>query len=189
MRTWMIVVLALAVAGCAPDVREEARGRSAQEAAASASAPSPRDAPTATTVTADRERTARLFLRFARGEATSPPIDTPVNLYLGGRLTEVLSNHDAGRREEWRTCPDGGPYAGALCPFSAVDLLSGYDGRIVVTRHPPSHPCAHPAHGPSGRSVTLTPSGPRTCVDYWAVQLWVNDVGQVTDVNVVLAEP
>lgn len=37
--------------------------------------------------------------------------------------------------------------------------------------------------------MTLTPDEPLGCTDYWAVQLFVNDVGQVVAVNTVLAEP
>jgi PASTA domain-containing protein len=136
-------------------------------------------------------RIAHLFLRFAQGTSGYPPADTPIDLYLGGRRLETIPASRLGDAAAWRTCPEGGTYAGATCPFSAVDALRSYPGTLAITTAAPTHPCAHPTRisGMAGRSVTLTPREPQDCTSYFAVQLFSNEVGQVTAVNLVLAEP
>ena len=137
---------------------------------------------------ADLERVARAFLRFARG-GVGPPVDTPVELYLGGRFVRMLPNAEAGDRAAWAVCPEGASYAGRTCPFSAVDRLADTP-RVAVSFEQPRHPCAHPPRMPgAGGRVTLEPDASLTCVDWFAVQLLVNDVGQVTSVDLVHAEP
>jgi hypothetical protein len=37
--------------------------------------------------------------------------------------------------------------------------------------------------------VTLAPDEDLDCTSYWAIQLFVNDVGQIVAANVVWAEP
>ncbi|MDN4172335.1 PASTA domain-containing protein [Nocardioides sp. SOB77] len=138
----------------------------------------------------DLDRVARAFLRFARGEGT-PPVDTPVDLYLGGRFVETLASAETGDRAAWEVCPEGGSYAGATCPFSALELL-GETPRVAVTSPRPEHPCAHPSPLPgaaAGRSVILQPDEALACPSWFAVQLRVNEVGQVTAVDLVRSEP
>lgn len=138
----------------------------------------------------DLDRVASAFVRFATGRNAYPPADTPITLYLGGRPVTTLAGRDVGDRTAWRICPEGGSYAGALCPFSALDLLVEHEGELAVTTERLEHPCAHPTRPRVvGHSVTLTPREPQTCVSYFAVELHVNDVGQVTDVDLVMAEP
>ncbi|MBC9732447.1 PASTA domain-containing protein [Nocardioides marmotae] len=139
---------------------------------------------------AELDRVARLFLRFARGEGP-PPVDTPVDLYLGGRFVETVPTTDTLDRAAWEVCPEGGSYAGATCPFSVLEPLAG-SPRVAVTSRDPQHPCAHPSPLPGaveGRSVTLQPDEALACPSWFAVQLLVNDVGQVTAVNLVHSEP
>ncbi|WP_435747393.1 hypothetical protein [Nocardioides sp. SYSU DS0663] len=135
---------------------------------------------------AQLDRVARLFVRFARGHGT-PPVDTPVRLHLGGHHVRTLATEAAGDRSAWRTCPEQGSYAGHSCPLAAVDVLAGHPGPLAVTSRPPEHPCAHPAPLPG--AATIQADEQMTCVDYFAVRLLVNDVGQVTAVDLVLAEP
>lgn len=79
------------------------------------------------------------------------------------------------------------------CPYSALRLIAGSAHGVVVTSAAPSHPCMHapppPARLSVYRAVTVTGRGSPTCVDYFAVQLFVNDVGQVAAVNLVMSEP
>jgi hypothetical protein len=138
-----------------------------------------------------RDRAARAFLRFAR-HGGHPPIDTPVRLYLGGWLIDTLPASRAADPRAWRVCPEAGAYAARTCPLSAVDALRDHIGPVAVTSRLPLHPCVHRGSIPGAtadRAVTLTPDETLTCVDYVAVQLMVNDVGQVTAVNLVLSEP
>lgn len=132
------------------------------------------------------------FAAFARGETATPPADTPVTLFLGGVRRGVAV--EPTDRSSWRLCPPAGSYAGRVCPFSAVEVISDWPGPLAITGAPPDHVCAHPApfdarrHGGSA-AVTLTPDEELGCSSYWAVQLAVNDVGQVVASNLVLAEP
>ena len=133
------------------------------------------------------------FLAFARGELETPPVDTPVDLYVGRIFVEAISSEQAGDRLAYRVCGPEGGYAGRTCPFSAVDVLAGYDGEVTATTNPPSHPCLHPARMPDElvayRTLVLTATAPLTCVDYFAVELSVNDVDQIVAVDLLLTEP
>lgn len=136
------------------------------------------------------QRVADAFLRFATGESDHPPADTPIDLRLGGHLVTTLATSETADRRAWRICPEGGSYAGWLCPFSAVELLDAHRRAVVATVQQPQHPCAHPARPPAvDRTVTLTPREPQSCTSYFGVQLHVNEVGQVTAVDLVMAEP
>lgn len=138
----------------------------------------------------DLDRAASAFLRFATGRTAYPPADTPITLYLGGSPVTTLAGRDVGDHAAWRICPEGGSYAGALCPFSALDVLAEHEGELAVTAERPEHPCAHPTRPRVvAHSVTLTPREPQSCTSYFGVQLHVNDVGQVTGVDLVMAEP
>lgn len=137
-------------------------------------------------------RTGGQFAAFARDGTAGLPADTPIALYLGGVRRGV-----AGRpadRTSWRICPPGSSYAGRVCPFSALDVVSDWPGPLAITGRPPAHPCAHPTPFDARRAggavaVTLTPDEELDCTSYWAVQLAVNDVGQIVAANLVLAEP
>jgi hypothetical protein len=137
---------------------------------------------------------AELFARFARGERPphGPPVDTPVDLYLGNRYLATLPAARARDPEAWEGCLEGG-YAGRTCPFSWTRPIADYAGRLAITSAAPEHPCAHPGPLPAEleayHAVTLTPDESLDCTSYWAVQLFVNDVGQVVAANLVWAEP
>jgi hypothetical protein len=122
------------------------------------------------------------------------PADTPIDLYVGGVLAKTIPSEQQGDQSAWQGCPDGGDhYAARDCPISALAPLSDWAGRIAITSEAPSHPCAHPAKLPSSLlaygDVTLTPDAGLDCTSYFAVQLFVNDVGQIVAANVVWAEP
>jgi len=133
------------------------------------------------------------FLAFAHGELDIPPVDTPVDLYVGRRFVQTISSEQAGDRLAYRVCGPEGGYAGRTCPFSAVDVLAGYDGEVTVTTNPPSHPCLHLARVPEElvayRTLVLTATAPLSCVEYFAVELFVNDAGQIVAVGLLHTEP
>jgi hypothetical protein len=137
---------------------------------------------------------AEAFVRFARGEADSPPADTPIELLVAGRVAKTIGGAEVLDPANWRICGEFELYAGRTCPFSALDLVASSSRGVVVTSAAPSHPCMHAPPPPSRltnayRTVTVTGRGSPTCVDYFAVQLFVNDVGQVVAVNLVMSEP
>lgn len=133
------------------------------------------------------DRLARHFVAFARGEQDHPPTDTPVTLYLGGRQVATVMPDDP--RATWQVCPPEGGYAGFVCPFSALEQVARAE-QLAVTSRPPEHPCAHPRElGGAPYSVTITPDESLACPSYWGVQLIVNQVNQLTGVNLVRSEP
>lgn len=136
---------------------------------------------------------AQRFLNFAKGQLDGIPADTPVDMYLGGVLAKTISSEEQPQRAAWQACPEGGGYAGRVCPVSALALLAEHRGRIVFTASEPSHPCAHPTAPPESlqayQTVTLTPAEDQDCSSYFGVQLFVNDMSQIVAVNVVMSEP
>lgn len=138
-------------------------------------------------------RVAEGFLRFARDAIGSPPSDTPVELLLGHRPVATISGAEVLDPASWRVCTSFGGYAGRVCPFSAVEVLADHPGTVVTTSAKPRHSCLHadppPRRLAAYRSVVLTGAEEMSCMDYFAVQLFVNDVGQVIAVDLVLTEP
>ena len=106
---------------------------------------------------------------------------------------QTITSEQAGDRLAYRVCGPKGGYAGRTCPFWAVDVLAGYAGEVTVTTNPPSHPCLHLARVPEElvayRTVVLTATTSLSCVEYFAAELSVNDVGQIVAVDLILAEP
>ena len=137
-------------------------------------------------------RSGGKFAAFARGDLAGLPADTPITLFLGGVRRGVTQ--EPTDRSSWRLCPPANSYAGRVCPFSAVEVISDWPGPLAITSDPPTHTCAHPATFEARSvggvaTVTLTPDEELDCSSYWAVQLAVNDMGQVVASNLVLAEP
>jgi hypothetical protein len=96
-------------------------------------------------------------------------------------------------RTQWETCPGGVGYAARSCPISPLTPFEFYPGPIAATSQAPAHVCVPawdlPERLDGYRTVTLTPDEGRDCTSYFAVQLFVNDVGQIVAVNLVLSEP
>ena len=141
---------------------------------------------------ADLAAVGERFVRFAREPGADAPAETAVKLYLGGRLLHTIPAARAQMRPSYGwLCPGRRGYAGWTCPFSAVTMLVRYPGPIAVTSQPPSGPClAGTTIGQSrDRAVILTPDESRTCLDYFAVELRVDDRGQVTAVNLIVPGP
>lgn len=144
--------------------------------------------------TADLQRVATAFVRFSRGKSPSPPADTPVILLVGGVRTKVIAGEAQLMPRAWASCPAGGYYAGRTCPISPLRTMADHVGPLAFLAQRPEHSCAHPRPvTPEGvgatQSVTITPDELLDCTSFWAVELLVNDVGQVVAVNTVWAEP
>jgi hypothetical protein len=143
---------------------------------------------------ADLQRVATAFVRFARGVNAAPPADTPITLFLGGWRTKVIDGEAQLTRRPWASCPAGGSYAGRTCPISPTRAIVDHYGPLALLDQLPAHSCTHPRAVTPGEvgathSVTITPDEGLDCTSWWAVELFVNDVGQVVAVNTVLAEP
>ena len=135
---------------------------------------------------------AKEFVGFARGDRPSVPLSPQVALLLGNRQLGTISDNAVDDDEAWEVCPEVGYYAARTCPFSALQPFRQAPGRVALSSEAPSHPCADtaglPARFRTMESVTLTPDIERTCAEYVAVQLFVED-GLIVAVNVVWAEP
>lgn len=143
---------------------------------------------------ADLQRVATAFVRFAQGKNPAPPADTPITLLLGGGQTKVLPGDVQTTLRAWGSCPAGGYYACRTCPLNPVRAIAEHVGPLAFLATTPPHSCAHPrpvtpADLGATLSVTITPDESLDCTSFWAVELLVNDVGQVVAVNTVWAEP
>lgn len=139
-------------------------------------------------------RVAEKFLAFARGhDADAVPLAGQVTLLLGNQPVATIRGAVAQRRATWAVCPGEGIYTARTCPFSAVrPFRTSYLGPIAITSAAPSDPCTHPPPVPprlrSLDFVTLTPDEPRSCFDYFAVQLFMEG-GRIVAANLIWAEP
>lgn len=136
---------------------------------------------------------ARQFLALATGKGDSLPVDTPVTLFLGGKKVGSIESEAVTQRRAWKMCPPSGQYAGAMCPFSALDVLRNAAQRgqhIARTTKPQAPPCVHwsVARETGGtHHVSLTVGD--TCADWAAVTLYLNDVAQLVAVDLTMSEP
>jgi hypothetical protein len=144
--------------------------------------------------TTDLQRVATAFVRFARGKSPSPPVDTPVILLVGGVRTKVIPGEAQLMPRAWASCPAGGHYAGRTCQINPIRAIVDHSGPLAFLAQLPTHSCAHPRPVTPGEvgatyAVAITPDELLDCTSFWAVELLVNDVGQVVAVNTVWAEP
>jgi hypothetical protein len=139
-------------------------------------------------LTEDDRRVAKLFHRFADDASPRGPFDTPVSLGLANRFVRTITepnNYDA-----WTL--DLAGYADRVGQISALRLLRENAGNLRISNNlrareicgaetvqPP------PSLTGGGRLVSIQPRD-RNCMDWWSVDLFVNDVGQVVGVNVTL---
>jgi hypothetical protein len=139
-------------------------------------------------------RLGRQFVGFARGRpGVRVPVASSVALYLGGHLVHTIPAARAVHPWSYGwLCSFPGGYAGRTCPFSSTKSLAEYPGDVAVTAAPPQHTCMHsPTLADAGRPrlVTLTPDEPRSCTDYFAVELELDASGRLITVNLVWSEP
>ena len=135
----------------------------------------------------------RAFVAFARGgDPDEHLLANTVDLYLGGTLLHSIPPQRAVHRLSYGwLCPNYGYYSARTCPFSAVRAIATFPGPMAVTGEPPGTPCGGGRflHGRFERTVTLTPDEGRSCVDYFAVELALDEDGRLEAVNLVWSEP
>lgn len=132
------------------------------------------------------------FSRFADHQVTFGSFDTPIALGLGDTLVKTVSPAKSRTADAWVLDTTG--YAEREGSVSALDLVRNNLGNLRVTSGP--HPtCVGPtAEVPrslsnGGSLVSIQPRRYSTCIDWWSVDLFVNDVGQIVGVNVSLGSP
>jgi hypothetical protein len=135
----------------------------------------------------DPDRVAARFLAFARGESDSLPVDTPVRLYLGGDYIKTIQASEVSDPDAWTVCPR---FMSMPCQISALATARGFGQQVALTDFLPTG-CLNPrsAKPPTdtggSQMVVLGLPEPATCKDDFLVQVWSNDVGQITAVNLL----
>lgn len=132
------------------------------------------------------QRVSDLFVDFALAGERTPPVDTPVDLYLGNVLVKTISSSDSRDPRAYDLCESDGERACTTSAVSAVRAagpggtrLGGSGGECLVRRGD-----ALSLGGPP--RVTIRPAAGVSCEDDFAVQLFISDVGQMTAVNLLL---
>lgn len=132
---------------------------------------------------------ADAFYDFAIGKNDFPPIAPRVSLGLGDDVIQQIDETDAYDRASWQL---PGPYAGATGPFSALDYLvdSGGSYRVDLGYRSDCDDSIPPPRGlKTSRILSVQPRSFDDCLQWWRIDLFVNDVGQITAVMLTLREP
>ena len=137
------------------------------------------------------EDLAHQFDAFARGHGDLPPIGDEVDLYVGNAFTGFVTKDSATDRKAWATCTEIGTYAGRDCPFSPLEVLRDRGGSVAVVDNPDTTCLATFLHAEpriGSDSVAIVPTRtPPGCVGQFAVQLFVNDDGELIAVDLLLS--
>lgn len=126
---------------------------------------------------------AALLYAFSRDpQAATPPWAPRVTvLGVGGRARTTLARGQVVDVDRWR-------FAEPYDYLSVLDALADSDGRYRVDLGPHPH-CAGPARPAprvfdGRRQISITPRGPLdSCLDWWSIDLFVDDVGQIEGVS------
>lgn len=146
----------------------------------------PERSPEDTVTEADLALTDRLRA-FARGASEDLTFADDVVISLGVDHEQTLGDpYDVDlwmiEVDEWNG------YAG---PFDVLGPLRGEVGITVSTIGPVAHCAGPPLEIPwdSSRQLTLTPAGASSCLEWYAVSVFLNDAGEVNRVMLDLWEP
>ncbi|CUR60728.1 hypothetical protein NOCA280119 [metagenome] len=133
------------------------------------------------------------FLRFARGGA--PPAWAPeVQQLLGYTPWDTVSAARADDPAAWSFCSGVAPEDCTVSPL----VVAGGDAEVEtgefsdVTRWPGDQVCELIDRGglprglPVEQQIVLYPAELTSCDDDWSVWLWVDDVGRITAVNLLV---
>jgi len=151
----------------------------------------------AAAVTGRDRAVAEAFYKFAQSPSGGGPMDTPVQVGLGDSIRKQIPN-GAGPGETqdphaWVLRMRY--YAARTGPVSPLELLRQSKGDYVLSvgPHPPclGLEVTPPEELRGSRQISIQPNPADidTCLDWWSVDLFVNDVGQVVGVTVTLSEP
>lgn len=131
------------------------------------------------------------FYEFAQSAGRDPaPLAPGVSLGLGADVIRWVKGDDIVDPQSWRL---PGPFAGSAGPFSALDVVAGSNGSYRLSVGPHAR-CAGPPIDPppalrSLRQLSIQPRSPDSCLQWWSVDLFINDVGQIQAATLDLWEP
>ena len=120
---------------------------------------------------------------FARGEDTDLPLADEVTISLGVTHEASLSENDwTIDIEEWN---------GYVGPFDVLGPLRNEAGITTTTIGPVDHCAGPPLDIPweSVRQLTIQPAGITSCLEWYAVSVFLNDAGEINRVMLDLWEP
>lgn len=143
--------------------------------------------------TEGERRVADRLLAFARSPEASNfarlPLSDEVGLALGPDLVEQTMSDRLADPTAW-SLP--GPFRAHTGPFSAIELLARAD-EPHVTAGPHAHCAAPPVPAPEEVSdlsrVSLQPAHPQSCLEWWTVDLFLTDAGEIAAISLDVWEP
>lgn len=199
----LVVSVATAVSGCtAPSVPAVAVDPAPTVAVAATTPPTPREPRTSSPpATAPDLAVARAFVAFAAepraGSATGVPWAPQVWFGLGENLFRSLARRDAVEASSWALDLDA---YGRTGPIDVLQVLRahlrahGTEGlQVSVGTHPrcAAAAAAVPRALRHSRRIAIrpTPASAGSCLNWFAVDLYVDDAGQVQGVTLDLWEP
>jgi hypothetical protein len=113
-----------------------------------------------------------------------------VALGLGDELKLTRSPDELADPANWRI--DAEDFRARVGPFSALELLVDA-GDVTTLIGPHDHCAAPPISIPDGlddaRHLSIEPLGTSSCLDWWAVDLFLDDAGDVVAISLDLWEP
>lgn len=118
----------------------------------------------------------------------TPP--NPVVLGLGEAVQKTVPGDELPDPDVWVFDE---PFAGRTPPFSALDTLRRADGDYTIRVGPHPHCAGTPIEPPAAlaglRQISIQPTDVATCIDWFAVDLFVDDQGHLRGVVLDLWEP
>ena len=124
---------------------------------------------------------------LARGEANEVPFADDVTISLGTDHETVLSAPEDGNG--WTI--DVSEWNGYSGPFDVLGPLPDESGITTTSVGPQAHCAGPPLDIPwdASRQLTIQPAGISSCLEWYAVSLFLNDAGEIERVMLDLWEP
>jgi hypothetical protein len=134
-------------------------------------------------------RMAQRFVSFARGQSRIGPFDTPIGLGVGGSFVKWVE--PTSPATAWELAPPTA--SGVSGTVSALRFLSQYDGDLGILDVADTVCGTRPATGlgkiTGGGEVSIQPIDAQSCLQWFSVDLYMNDVDQVVGVNLRIGSP
>ena len=150
---------------------------------------------TARAAATDADRaTASALIAFAADPSSASfdalPLAPMVSLGLGDTIRDTVDRAALDDPARWVLTAEA--FRAHTGPFSALRLLAGADD-VQVLAGPHPHCASPPVPAPSGfetlRRVSIQPVSTSSCLDWWTVDLYLDDGGDIAAVTLDLWEP
>lgn len=146
------------------------------------------DGPDPTPTVADEAMVAA-FVAFAGGGAVADvPFAATVSVGLADEIVRSVPASDLGSPTVWTI--ERMEFRGWSGPFSALDFA---DANVGITIGPHAHCASPPVAAPPGfadhRRVSIQPTDATSCLEWFTVDFFVDDAGEIAAVTVDLFAP